>query len=419
MPALNDNGQPSDPVYYVTLLDENTLLRQNYYYDSIGPFVSYQTYKRMSPMGVDTKISVAELEGSDWEMTDYIGENGIVKSGDLYIHLDIYPECSIRWQSEEQEEAVILDGTWFLGSNGNLLLFGENYETLWLAGAVYNNLTIEESGKEIQLYHDGGIIRLDYVEGSGGENYGGEERKLTSINSTEEFIEAIAPDSYIFVNPGYYNLSDYIEKIWIQEGETWNQDHQYVQIRECFDGVELIIQNVHNLSICGDVESLPDTEIVVEPRYAEVLCFENCSQIDMSFLTMGHTDMGDCEGNVLSFYNCHDINLSAMDIYGCGVYGIGAYEGTGNMYVYSSILRDCCNGPFEIMDGNGRFEFWNCYFTGSLGGGLYVATEESNLAFYECIFGERESNIWYFRDDVHEENCIWSEITEYPDYGYE
>ncbi len=37
--------------------------------------------------------------------------------------------------------------------------------------------------------------------------------------------------------------------------------------------------------------------------------------------------------------------------------------------------------------------------------------------FNGCVFGEAESNCWYFDEEAEFINCEWSEITEYPDYG--
>jgi len=243
------------------------------------------------------------------------------------------------------------------------------------------------------------------------------EGDVVTVSSVEELLEAIGPYTGIIIKPGYYNLSEYIEDVWNREGEGWNERHPYVQLRDCYDGVEVFIRRVNELSIHGDNENL--TEIVVEPRYAQVLNFEECDNITLFGLTMGHTETGDCDGNVLDFYGCRNINLSAMDIYGCGVYGIGCYNGTGEMYVYSSTIRDCSYGALEILDGNGRFEFHNCMLTGSEAYDCYEPTPYSELAFYECVFGDNETSYYMFLEDIYTENCIWSENYEYPEYGYE
>lgn len=276
------------------------------------------------------------------------------------------------------------------------------------------------TGTEPPAISDTGNGETSSPEGSGDEvqhDPAPPEGDTVTVGSIEELLEAIGPHTGILLKPGYYNMSEYIEDVWAREGESWNERHPYVQLRDCYDGVEVVIRRVDGLFICGDNENL--TEIVVEPRYAQVLNFEECHDITLSGLTMGHTETGACSGDVLDFYNCRNINLSAMDIYGCGVYGIACYDGTGELYVYSSTIRDCAYGALNILDGNGRFEFHNCGLTGSSGYDQYVSTPYSELAFYECVFGNNETSYYMFHEDIYTEDCVWSENFEYPEYGYD
>ena len=103
------------------------------------------------------------------------------------------------------------------------------------------------------------------------------EGDTVTVGSIEELLEAIGPHTGILLKPGYYNMSEYIEYVWAKEGESWNERHPYVQLRDCYDGVEVVIRRLDGLSIYGDNENL--TEIVVEPRYAQVLNFEECDNI--------------------------------------------------------------------------------------------------------------------------------------------
>lgn len=241
------------------------------------------------------------------------------------------------------------------------------------------------------------------------------EGYTVTVSSTEELLDAIAPGVGILIEPGYYNMSEYLEEVWAQEGESWNERHPYVKLQDCYDGVEVVIRRVNNMSLYGNNEEL--TEIVIDPRYGQVFNFEECYDISLFGLTMGHTEVGECSGNVLDFYGCRDITLSAMDLYGCGVYGIGCYDGTGEMYVYSSTIRDCSYGALEIFDGNGRFEFHNCCLIGSEGYDHYEKSPYSELAFYECLFGDSETSYYMFREDVYTEDCVWSENYIYPDHS--
>lgn len=239
---------------------------------------------------------------------------------------------------------------------------------------------------------------------------------LITVGSVEELIEAIGPYTTIQMEPGYYNLSEYLGSVWDQEGEQWNQEHTYVQIRECFDGVELLIRDVIALTICGDEENL--TELVTDPRYAAVMNFEECTSITLSDLTMGHTENGDCTGNVLNFSDTQCITLTDMDLYGCGVYGISSKGGSGELFVYDSVIRDCTLGPLEIYDGNGQFAFYDCALIGSGAGAYCESSPYLMLSFYNCIFGDNETSYFMFQDDIYTENCTWSDNFIYPEYGY-
>ena len=63
-----------------------------------------------------------------------------------------------------------------------------------------------------------------------------ETEEIVEVDNVEDFLEAIQPGATIKIKPGYYNLSDYIEKVWSEQGEEWNQKHPYIELYECWDG---------------------------------------------------------------------------------------------------------------------------------------------------------------------------------------
>ncbi|MBE6914384.1 MAG: right-handed parallel beta-helix repeat-containing protein [Ruminococcaceae bacterium] len=243
-------------------------------------------------------------------------------------------------------------------------------------------------------------------------------KRIVHVSNMEQMIENIAPDTQILLAPGRYNLSDALAALYAREGERFNESREFVRIDEEYDGPELVITGVSGLSIASESGSAADTEIVTDPRYADVLQFENCSDIGIMDLTMGHTDTGDCIGDVLYFSQCSDIVLSGLDLYGCGVYGIGTSE-CAYMTCFDSTIRDCENGALELYDAQSRQMFLNCVMTGSGSGGWFYADDDSDgeFYFYRCTFGEGESNSLAFYDGITAEDCSWSEITEYPDYS--
>lgn len=239
--------------------------------------------------------------------------------------------------------------------------------------------------------------------------------KEVSVNSVEQLLEAIGPDTDIYIEPGYYNLTDYIDELYIKEGEQFNKSHKYVELREVHDGVELVIQNTDNMNLRCEMDYLTDIEIVVEPRYASVVCFENCNNIKLSYLDMKHTDTGTCSGNVIDFFGCQNVYLDYMRLDGCGDCGIGAFDGTGEMYVTFTDITHCESGPFYIENAKGNIEFEECCFYYSNGGGYYSDTEQSDLTFIKSSFDQQETNRWYFSEDVKKIDCSFEEPTYYPD----
>ena len=245
-------------------------------------------------------------------------------------------------------------------------------------------------------------------------------KRVVHVSTLEQMIENIAPDTQILLAPGRYNLSDTLTELYAKEGGHFNESREFVRIDETYDGLELVITGVNGISIASESCSAADTEIVTDPRYANVLCFENCSDIGLMDLTMGHSDTGDCAGDVLHFIQCSDIVLSGLDLYGCGVYGINTSECT-LLTCFDSTIRDCENGALELYDAQGRQMLLNCVLTGSGSGGYFYADDSSDgeFYFYRCTFGERESNSLAFNEWITTEDCSWSEITAYPDYSEE
>jgi len=241
-------------------------------------------------------------------------------------------------------------------------------------------------------------------------------KRVVHVSNMEQMIENIAPDTQILLAPGRYNLSDTLTALYAREGGHFNESREFVRIDEEYDGLELVITGVSGLSIASESGSAADTEIVTDPRYADVLLFENCSDIGLMDLTMGHSDTGDCAGNVLSFSQCSDIVLSGLDLYGCGVYGIGTGE-CAFLTCFDSTIRDCENGALALYYAQSRQMFLNCVMTGSGSGGYFHADDSSNgeFCFYHCTFGEGESNSLAFNDRITTEDCSWSEITAHPD----
>ncbi len=238
------------------------------------------------------------------------------------------------------------------------------------------------------------------------------------VGSIKELFEAVKPGAAIIVEPGKYNITEYLSTLESEGGlKAWNNEHEYVSVEEVFDGYQIAISNVDGIHIMGNGANRADTEIVTDPRYAAVLTFYDCKDVHVSNLTMGHTERGDCSGNVIDLIACEQVLLENVDLYGCGVNGIGTAQGTGPLTVSNSVIRDCSSGPFDINDPKGHFIFSDTVLTGSLWGGFFDQNFSSSLSFIRCTFGDGETNEWYFADHVYLEDCTFGEVTHYPEYG--
>ena len=203
------------------------------------------------------------------------------------------------------------------------------------------------------------------------------------VSTPEDLIKAIVPGHEIHLDPGTYNLSDWVNTFDL-EGEYVETGNPYVKLSWVNDGYEVVIHDVRNLTIDAGKPVRGKTEIVVEPRYANVLTFENCDNIRLSDLTVGHTpDAGYCTGGVLCFRDCGNAWISGMDLYGCGTYGIIA-ERVANIQALNSVIRDCTYGLLDFTQvGSAAFgyvKFRDC-------SGFDMLILRSSSAYFEsCEF---------------------------------
>lgn len=177
------------------------------------------------------------------------------------------------------------------------------------------------------------------------------EQKTVTVKTADQFLEAIAPDTEIIVDAALIDLSK--ASGYGKGGKT------YYTWMDSFDGPELYITGVSNLTIRGAGEDRTAVVISATPRYADVLSFENCSNIHISGLTAGHSkEPGSCTGGVLCFENCQDILVENCGLFGCGTLGVTAYS-TKNLQIVNNEIYECSVGGVEFtncdavnVDGN-------------------------------------------------------------------
>lgn len=138
----------------------------------------------------------------------------------------------------------------------------------------------------------------------------GSKQKI-EVTTASEFLDALRPNTEIVVRKGFS-----LTGVAVPE-------NPHIYAREVFDGEEIVIHGIDNISISG----VGKQEISVSPRYATTLIFERSNGIIVSGLSLGHRpDSGECQGAVLSFSNCTAIEVRDCRLFGCGTYGFELLE---------------------------------------------------------------------------------------------
>lgn len=173
-----------------------------------------------------------------------------------------------------------------------------------------------------------------------------------TVTTADEFLAAIGPDTEIIVDAPLIDFSQ-------ASNYGQNVSSQYYYWNETFDGPELMICGVSNLTIRGSGEDRTANVLSSVPRYSNVLCFLNCSNIHVVGFTAGHTvEPGSCTGGVLFFENSQDILIENCGLFGCGTLGVIGYS-SKNMQIVNNEIYECSIGGVEFtncddvnVDGN-------------------------------------------------------------------
>ncbi|MBR4473800.1 MAG: right-handed parallel beta-helix repeat-containing protein [Oscillospiraceae bacterium] len=202
-----------------------------------------------------------------------------------------------------------------------------------------------------------------------------------TVFTADEFLAALGPDRTIVLDTDLLDLSaasDY----GVLGGE-------YYFWRDWYDGPELVIQNVQNLSIRAASDDPASCTVAAVPRYANVLAFLDCSGIRISGLTAGHTQgQGACTGGVLSFESCNDIEIAFCRLYGCGILGIETSY-CSNLRVSDCEIYDCSQGGVRLYLTE-SVSFRGCSIHG-ISGTAIILTDCSGILWD----GAELSNGWY------------------------
>ena len=199
------------------------------------------------------------------------------------------------------------------------------------------------------------------------------EIQTITVSNAREFLGALGSNRVIEMAPGEYNLSG-VDMPKLAEGVTWSRAH---------DGPELVLTGIKNLTIRGaNPNSKP--RIVINPRYAFVMKFANCSDIAIENVWGGHSEGGYCEGGVFSFENSSNITIIGTSMYGCGTEGLQLSNVSGMKVTNSEIYK--CTYYIMTVSGGENIVFENCTFRDNEQFTLVNVDGTANMSFENCTF---------------------------------
>jgi len=230
-------------------------------------------------------------------------------------------------------------------------------------------------------------------------SFANNQTKEVRVKTARQFIEALATDTHIIVENDILDLTQEINKMKADGSlQKKTEDVSGVFYTDEFDGPSLIISRVMNLTIEG---KKPNTHIQVTPRYANVLGFIYCMDIKVKNLKLGHTDAGNCIGDVINLAFCQDVTISDCKLYGCGIVGVNMTK-CDDVSIKNSEIYECSQ-RFIYASGVKELTVENCNIHDN-GGGLYVE-ESDDVKFEKCTIKNNHGELYGCYSRVNMNNC--------------
>ena len=172
-----------------------------------------------------------------------------------------------------------------------------------------------------------------------------------TVTNVDDFLKAIGPDRTIVLDGELFDLSE------AADYGSFGGDYYYWQ--QTYDGPELVIHDVDGLTIHPKAAYAEATTLAAVPRYANVLTFKDCGNIQLVGFTLGHTkEPGSCSGGVVNLFNCHDVRLDGCRLYGCGILGLQTSQ-CHSLQIWNTEIYECSQGAGQFFQTDG-IEFKAC-----------------------------------------------------------
>ena len=184
------------------------------------------------------------------------------------------------------------------------------------------------------------------------------------VSTVDELLDAIGPNRTVYLEGDLFDLST--------ASNYGGYGGEYYEWNAEYDGPSLWIHNVTNFHLIG--QGKDSTTILAVPRYADVIRFSGGENISVAGLTAGHTEAGECAGDVLYFDGVNDAVVTDCGVFGCGVWGISATS-CSNVIVCNTEVYSCTFGAITMLD-TAQISLENL--------NIHDMPNGNNVSFYGC-----------------------------------
>ena len=214
------------------------------------------------------------------------------------------------------------------------------------------------------------------------------------VSTPQELFDAIAPDTYIVLKAGYYDLSTVTETA-----------NRYVTSMN--ELAALMIYGVNNLTLIAEPGAR--VELVTPDLFSEVLMFSHCNDIKLSGIYAGHsvTDEYQCDAGVVYFIDSTNIEIENCWFYGSGSVGINLIN-CYNVMISDTTITDCSLRAVYIHSSH-YVIFRNCDFINNRAYSNVIMGFNSSAEFINCNITGNNNLLWgliYFEGTALFDGCI-------------
>ena len=168
------------------------------------------------------------------------------------------------------------------------------------------------------------------------------EIKNITVANVDELLSAIGSYTNITLLEGEYNLAQAGDYGQLTADKPYHWQEVFSTGEEA--AFELMISGVDCLTLLAEGE----VTISAVPRYANVLVLDDCEDVCLAGLTIGHTEEpGQCVGGVVKLNRVDKAIISQCRLFGCGTVGVNA-EACTALQVVESEIYDCSYSAAQL-----------------------------------------------------------------------